>query len=108
MKSIIFALAAFAAAGSAYADDANTNPCKAPVTPTAQSSEIIIKLFNKRLTAYKKCIDTFVEERRAVVKESTDQAKAAAAYEAAEAAQKEYNALIDEVNAKSAPPPEEK
>jgi len=111
MKSVIFAITAavaFAAAAPAFADDPNKSPCQAPVTPTAQSSDLVIKLFNKRMVAYKKCIDTFVEDRRSFEKQSTDPVQAAAAHQAAEAAQKEYNAIVDEMNARSAPPPEEK
>jgi hypothetical protein len=105
MKSLILALISCAFIGQALADDANKHSCQRPVTPNMQSSDTVIKLFNKRMVKYGACIDKFVTERRAYSKEmeKADPTKASEAWEAAEAAQKEYNSLVEEVNANSAP-----
>jgi hypothetical protein len=108
MKSITTTLLLSVLATSAFAQEAPKNPCHQPVMPNAQSSDMVIKYFNKHMLEYKSCIDIFVAEQRAIVKanETTDAPKAKQAFDAAEVAQKEYNAMVDELNAQK--PQEEK
>jgi hypothetical protein len=99
MKSLIITLLASALTAHALAEEAPKNPCEKPALPNSQASEMVIKYFNKRVGAYKVCIDKFVDEQRAFAKQSTDVTKANQAFDAAEVAQKEYNALVEELNA---------
>jgi hypothetical protein len=100
MKSLPISLLLLALAAPAFADDLPKHNCQQPVLPNAQSSETVVKFFNKRFATYKTCIDKFVEEQRSISKNTTDVAKANQAFEAAEAAQKEYNAMADELNSR--------
>jgi hypothetical protein len=100
MKFLPITLLLITLAAPAFADDLPKHDCQQPVLPNAQSSESVVKYFNKRLATYKACIDKFVEEQRAIAKQATDTAKANQAFEAAEVAQKEYNAIADELNSR--------
>lgn len=84
-----------------FAEEAPKNPCHQPVMPNSQSSDIVIKYFSKHMREYKTCIDKFVKEQRAISTLATDVNGASKAFEAAEAAQKEYNAIADELNART-------
>ena len=110
MKTLALTLVTLALAGPALADDANKSTCQRPVTPNTQSSDLVIKMYNKRMVAFKACTDKFVEDRRAFGKENAtkDAPAAQAAYDAADAAVKEYNAAVDEFNAATKPAEDDK
>ena len=97
MKSLAITLLATLLAAQAVAQDA-PNPCHQPVMPNSQSSDTVIKYFNKHMLEYKACIDKYVEEQRAIAKQTADPTKSNLAFAAAEAAQKEYNAMVDALN----------
>jgi hypothetical protein len=90
-----------ALAAPVFADELPKHSCNKPTIPNAQASEVVIKYFNKHMAEYKTCIDKFVTEQRAIVtaNQNTDAAKASRSHDAAEAAIKEYNAYIEEINA---------
>jgi len=62
---------------------------------------MVVKAFNKHVTAYQACIKKFVDEQRALSHASTDPAKAKQANDAAEAAIAEHNALMEKLKASS-------
>jgi hypothetical protein len=101
MKSKAIILLACMWTAQVFADDATKNPCVLPVQPNQQASEMVVKAFNKHLTVYTACIKKFVDDQRAISKNSTDPAKAQQANDAAEAAIVEYNALMENVKASS-------
>jgi len=100
MKFITISILLAALSANAFADDAPKNPCAQPAMPNEQSSDIVVKYFNKHMAQYKACIDKFVGEQRAIAQasQSTDVAKANQAVDAAEAAQKQYNDMIEVLN----------
>ncbi|HEX7645603.1 MAG TPA: hypothetical protein VF472_25650 [Burkholderiaceae bacterium] len=78
------------------------NTCEKPVPPNIQSSDHVIKYFNRRMAAYKTCTDAYAEERRTFAKLSKDPEQAQKANNDAEAAIKEFNELVEEVNQRQA------
>lgn len=73
--------------------------CEKPVIPQAQSSEIIVKSFQKKMAKYKSCIDKFAEEQRAAAQTDKNPGAAQAHLDAAEAAIAEYNDQVQAINA---------
>jgi hypothetical protein len=98
MKALLATFLALALCGPAFADELAKHNCQQPAVPGSQASDLVVKQFNKHRTKYQECIDKFVDEQRAFQKSTTDVAKGNQAFEAAEVAQKEYNAFVDEVN----------
>ena len=99
--SALLACAIGATSFGAFAGEVQ-NTCEKPVSPNAQSSEHVIKYFNRRMTSYKSCIDTYVAERRMFANSSQDRAEAEKANNDADAAVKEYNDLVEEIIQKQA------
>jgi len=85
---------------AAGAQEITKPSCKQPPMPSDQSSDMVVKYFNKHRIEYDKCMNKFVDEQKAIVaaNEKTDPAKAKQAYDSAEAALKELNAFIDALN----------
>jgi hypothetical protein len=103
MKFAVVALVASLVAVNAYADDANKHNCQQPPIPGKMASDLVMKSFNKRSDAYKKCINDFVNDRRTFVEaHSTEVAVAQPAHDAAEAAINEYNEYIKNLNERNA------
>ena len=102
MKSFIFVLAATLISAHALADEAAKPDCVQPVIPIPMASDLILKNFEKKKTAYNSCIAKFVEAQREIAKSDPDPVKANMAHDAAEAAIVEQNKFIDELNARNA------
>jgi acid phosphatase class B len=102
MRSLYAVLLAGALAVPAFADEVLKSPCEVPTIPGVRASELVTKNFNKHGVEYKKCTLKFVEEQQKISRESTDYAKSNAAFQAAEAATKEYNEFTEQVNERNA------
>jgi hypothetical protein len=100
MKPIILFLLLTCQLLCAVAADIPKHNCEKPSLPNVQSSETVVKYFNKRLASYKVCIDKFVAEQRDIAKTNPDPVQANQAFEAAESAIKEYNDLIQILNSR--------
>ena len=108
MKLAILPLIVGMALGNAMAADAPKNPCNRPEIPNRQASDMVMKMFNKHMLEYKKCINDFVVERRAFAEASKDGAASAQAHDAAEAAIAEYNEQIAKLSERNGDAGEDK
>ncbi|MET3106872.1 hypothetical protein AAKU67_002376 [Oxalobacteraceae bacterium GrIS 2.11] len=84
-----------------YADESVKHTCKQPVIINPQSSDVVIKYFNKHVAEYKSCIEKFVEAQRNIAKNEPDKNKQVAANEASETAVKEYNEFFAQLEARN-------
>lgn len=91
MRTLSVLLLASFFSSLAFADQPLASNCKQPTIPNPQSSDMVVKFFNKHHEEYSKCIDKFVKEQQAIYKGSTDPVVSSAAHDAAEAAIKEFN-----------------
>lgn len=83
---------------TATADELTKPSCVQPPIPGRFASEHAVKVINKSTETYKTCMIKFADEQREVSKNTKDIAKANKAYEAAEAATKEFNVYMDRRN----------
>jgi hypothetical protein len=103
MKSLVAILVVALSCAYASAQEAPKNPCKPPVMPNDQSSDIVVKYFNKHWKEYEACVNKFVTEQRDIANNTTNETtKRQQAWDAAEAAQKEHNSMVDALNAHKA------
>jgi hypothetical protein len=100
MKSII-GLAAIALASNCVAQEVPNNSCTAPVVPNRQASDVVVKNFNKRVTAYTKCINDYIDVLKVLQQASNDPAKVKEIQDKGTAALGEYNALMEVVKKNS-------
>ena len=98
MKSIYLLILTSLFAISALAVESNDHGCSQPIIPNVQASPLLMKMFDKRSEAYKKCMQKYVEDQQAISKNSVVVDVANAAHEKAEAAIKEYNLYMDSLN----------
>ena len=95
LKSTLFA---FFVCAEALAGDVAHHTCVQPVIPQALAQDYILKLFDRKTTTYKDCINKFIDEQRKIYQTSNDVATANLAHDAAETAIKEYNNFLEQVN----------
>jgi len=101
MKFLITFVLASALTSQVYAEDIPKHQCTKPTAPNSQASDMVVKFFNKKLDAYRACIDKFVKEQREQSTLTLDPTTANLHHDAAEAAIKEYNDFMAELNAKA-------
>jgi hypothetical protein len=101
MKSLALAMILSVMSSATMAQEIIKPPCHQPPMPNDQSSDTVVKFFNKHRMEYQACMEKFADEQKALVETygKTDPAKANIAHESAEAALKEYNAFVDALNA---------
>ena len=97
MKSHAIALFVASMACGTCVADTITSSCEKPILPNKQSSEMVIKGFNKRMISYKKCVDQFASEQIRISNESKDPVESQRASDAAATAINEFNQLFKEV-----------
>jgi hypothetical protein len=101
MKSLFLILLATFLSAHALADDLTKPDCKQPTVPNPMASDLVMKQFTKKKTAYDACINKFIDEQREIAKTTTDVLKANLAHDAAESAVKEYNDYMEVLNART-------
>ena len=101
MKPLILLILATLISSTAMADEPAKHNCTKPVIPIPQASDLVNKYFHKHLKEYDACMAKFTDEQEAIAKNSANVGKANAAHDAAEAAIKEHNDFIEEVNARN-------
>ena len=102
MKQLLILSILLASSAFAFAGDTSETGCTQPTIPNPQASEVIVKLFNKRVDQYKKCLTNLIDKQEAIYKTSTDAAVANPAHDLAEKAIKEYNAFIEIIKERDA------
>jgi hypothetical protein len=102
MKALIPLMFATLFSSTAMADEPAKSNCTRPVIPPAIASDLVNKYYHKHVKEFDKCVAKFIDEQEAISKNSTDAAKANAAHDAADAAIKDHNEFIEEVNAREA------
>lgn len=99
---LLYASLPVSAQADAAADADATPPaptCSKPDLPGMQPSDYQVKSFNRAYTAYKKCVQVYVDDRQAAIKRHEDIAKANQA--AAQKLLDEYNKVNDQVKSLS-------
>lgn len=86
----------------ALADGSVAPDCKIPTIPAPGSAPLVVKYFDKHMAEYKKCINKYVDDKRAASTKTADVTLANKAHDEAEAAIAEYNGVMEELNSRNA------
>ena len=98
---IIMALIATTLAFNCAAQTVPSHDCTAPNVPNRQAADVVVKQFNKRLTAYTACINKYVDSLTQMQKATNDPATLKEIEDKYKVAMDQYNAVQAEVKKNS-------